>query len=460
MKKSLFFGLFVCLFACFIIVSCGHDVEEQLVDGLSVYESLSTDSKIIIDKIGEANGAYQQSSSKYVNGQVIDKTYRDKEGNPIPVCFNSWLISYKIINDLYLRLFDNIECNARLHNSHGYSIQNLSEKSTYVEYCEYRFMDNSDFNEIGDICFVEIRLICGDINSSEWYAKSLRFSPSMENEISVLSINITTGDKISYDLRSGKTETFKYSDEYNDDGILSKRTIYNEDGNVSEINEYDSNGLIAKKCSYDEFGNLSFLYEYACGFLTTETAYDDSGLKMFERIYDGTSEEKMIRRNDFDEFGEIPYWYVYEYNQAGYMSKWTQYRKGNNSKTETFYDDLSHKVTKQVFYDENGQKTGWSNHECNSDGYTTVVTHYNASEKKTFVLTYDGTSSYVIVEKIYYNENEKISRVEKFNSDGYLTSVAFYYDSGFKKSETFYDGTNESSIVSTVNWDESGNIIN
>ncbi len=140
------------------------------------------------------------------------------------------------------------------------------------------------------------------------------------------------------------------------------------------------------------------------------------------------------------------------------MTKWTQYVKGKNSKTESFYDDLGFKVVKQISYGEDGEKTGWSSYEYNSDGYTQILTHYNATNMKTLVLKYDA--SYVIIEKTYYNENEKISRVEKFNSDGYLISVAFYYDSGLKKSETLYDGTNESSIVSTVNWDESGNIIN
>ena len=123
----------------------------------SVLASLGEDSRAVLQKIGEINAVYEENGgSRFINGQELTRNYLDKDGNHVPLVFNSWLVEYKVINDSILGVFDKVACNAKLHNSHGYNLKEYSDVYRYAEYCEYRFLENDQNHEAGDLCFVDL----------------------------------------------------------------------------------------------------------------------------------------------------------------------------------------------------------------------------------------------------------------------------------------------------------------
>ena len=309
MKKNRYLfvvALTVALLLASCLVSCSQDAPVVNPEQ-TVYDNLPADSKAAISRLGEVSCVYEQDSSRYINGQEIKDSYLDKEGKAVPVSFNSWLVAYKTIAPEYLALFDKIECNAKLHNTHGYSIKELSKKETYVEYCEYRFLDSSDYNAVGDLCFIEIRLVCKDIKSDGWYAKSLTFDPKMQYEISWLNINVATSEMASYDIRSGSAGAVSYEYKYDDDGKVFQKTSY-VDGEVTGHIEYEydpSTGKLIKTIWYYADGTKSSEYEYdpSTGKQIKYIRYDADGTK-YESEYDPTS-GKLLKRTTYDAEGNI-----------------------------------------------------------------------------------------------------------------------------------------------------------
>jgi hypothetical protein len=297
MRRVLFVLLLVLVAGAF--VSCdldalfGEDTLEETPENmipeegdLTVYNNLQDDTKEAVDKIGEVYEVIAPEVARFFNGQELIDRFRDENGNPTPLIFNSWLVAYKSLTGWVPEVFEKAPKNAMFHNSHGYKdLSELPKDLRYVEFCEFRYLETNEYHSAGDICFIELRLVDGGVVKGSYYAKALSFDPTLRYEISTFGLDLLTGKHISYDYNKREIGPPRYFSTYDDDGKLVKVTYLNEDGTVRRWDEIEYNQE---------------------GFKILHTIFDGSGSKLEETHLEGISKGKILYTLAFDETGE-PY---------------------------------------------------------------------------------------------------------------------------------------------------------
>lgn len=415
MRKAFIYFLLILIAGAF--VSCdldalfGEDTIEEAPENtipeegdLTVYNNLPEDTKAAVDTIGSVFRVYEEDVSRFINGQEKDYTYRNSNGDPtsVKLRFNSWFISFKTIGDWVPDLFDRVACNCFLHNNHGYNLKELSKFWQYVELCEFRYADTNYNHNEGDLCFIELRLICDDISAKHYYAKSLCFDPTLRYEISTFGLDLLTGKHISYDYDKGKVTPPNRIVKYDDDGILTEAIDIDESGAVVGRSIYESN---------EE------------GFTTKETHYDENGKKFSETFYPGTFQGKALYRLTFvGAFGGK------EFSDAGVADEKTTYEYTQDGKSPLRFSTFDLTGETDKLFREN-------------------------------IYTIDESGNRRLV-KVQYDESGQIKSLteNRFGSGPYLLRSAEYYPSGNIKQVTMYDGTAEENVVSTSPVFEDGNI--
>lgn len=297
MRKA--FILFLLILIAGAFVSCdldalfGEDTIEEAPENtipeegdLTVYNNLQDDTKEAVDKIGEVYEVIAPEVARFFNGQELIDRFRDENGNPTPLIFNSWLVAYKSLTGWVPEVFEKAPKNAMFHNSHGYKdLSELPKDLRYVEFCEFRYLETNEYHSAGDICFIELRLVDGGVVKGSYYAKALSFDPTLRYEISTFGLDLLTGKHISYDYNKREIGPPRYFATYDDDGKLVKVTYLNEDGTVRRWDEIEYNQE---------------------GFKILNTTFDGSGRKLNETHLEGISKGKILYTLAFDETGE-PY---------------------------------------------------------------------------------------------------------------------------------------------------------
>ena len=391
MRKAFILFLLVLIAGAF--VSCDLDelfyheeaeTPESYEDGdLTVYNSLPEDTKAAVDKIGEIYSMYaldvDRDVARFFNGQEITDRFRDEDGNPTPLVFNSWLIAYKSLFGWVPEIFENAPKNAMLHNGQGLDLKKLPKGLRYVQYCEFRYLETNEFHNAGDLCFITIRL-ADEILSESWYAKSLSFDPTLCYEISTFGINILTGEHVSYDYNKhtvGPAKNIKY---YDEEGMLIQNTYlndageishwftfsYNQDGNKTVTCHYDALGVKTNEAHYfgtfrnnevdyvlafDESENLIWkqVYEYDSAWNKTKViTYDSSNSLISETSFNVITGKTIVEKHYIEEVLS----YKYDYNQNGKFIKETGYYPSGSIMYESYYDETSGELINQIEYSE------------------------------------------------------------------------------------------------------------
>ena len=184
---------------------------------------------------------------------------------------------------------------------------------------------------------------------------------------------------------------------YDESGALAWYHLYTYDaqGRTASAASYDAAGNQTNHvdCIYDESGNalVSFGYEdnsgtlirmektyNADGLVTKETEIDSDGsIRSSTYQYDGSG--NCIRKDDYDESGNLVQYLLYEYNAAGLESKWVSYSPdGTLNWYDTFTYDDAGKLTEQCSYSSDGHL------------YWRAVYYYDANGHCTGTEDYDG----------------------------------------------------------------------
>ena len=407
-KPKIIICVFLIAFAL-LFVSCSQDKLNK-----SVLDSIPSDARAALENVGEIAEAYDADTPRFINGQELRDRFLDENGNPTPLVFNSWLIAYKSVLSWVPTLFDKMECNAMLHNDHGYKINEFWSGLTYLEYCEYRYLESNEYHKAGEICFIELRLVCDEINHLGWYAKALSFDPTMRYEISRFGIDVLTGQKISYNYNTREISAPK------DNGLV----------------EYDDEGRVIRRTSYDYTGTLNVVREYEYNTAenyTKESRYYKGKLE-YERYYSGTRNLTIIDhelRYYDNEIEEI----VYEYQNGTQFRKF-HYNMAGAKTMESYYDKASSHYNVFLHFDEDGKMT--MREEYDEDGYLIKLTKYYPSGRERNVTVYD-------------TEGNIVSTTEYDDGNCYIIEISSP-DIPFEHEEavSFSQGSSEYSILMPV----------
>lgn len=324
---------------------------------------------------------------------------------------------------------------------------------------------------------------------------------------------LETGELAAKEILDGKGHLLIEQDYEN--GILSSEYYYDEEGywtkgveydiftgTVSSITEYTS---VKERLTSVKRKSTSYNSD---GYKTGEIAYNLSGAKEYESLYDGTESQQLLSTVKYEYYASGKDLSESEFNSDGYIIKRIEYYESGSKKVEIIYDGTSDgnvlsytdfpevrhsngmdkeyidgKLSKEIRLDESGKVSEiW---EYNSDGYLIKITGYYPSGTKRYEYGCSGTENWRTLSSIYYDENGEISSSEEYeystngnlsktirydasgivtqimeyNSDGYLVKRTRFYGSGVKKQETIYDGTKSQNKISDTRWDEDGNVI-
>ncbi|MCR5443386.1 MAG: hypothetical protein K6E89_06515 [Sphaerochaetaceae bacterium] len=346
MRRVLFVLLLVLVAGAF--VSCDLDnlfsneeTESQTLEegDLTVYNSLPADTKAAVDKIGAIYGMYapdSENGARFINGQKLTDNFRDENGNPMPLEFNSWLIGYKNILGWVPTIFDRAPVNAMFHNSHGYDLRNLPKGLSYLEFSEYRYLESNEHHMAGEICFIELRLLCDEVSSKHYYCKSLKFDPTLRYEISSFGLDLLTGKYVSYNYDTRETGPASQIKVYDDEGVLIEVIYINDEGDFrgKRVYEYNSNGFTTKTTYYNATGR-KFCESYYPGLFQGREQYtiyfDENGTAYEKRVYQYAQDGKTVIKEAFFDLSDSPN----RLTSESYILK-----KDRTEYVDVYYDEL------------------------------------------------------------------------------------------------------------------------
>lgn len=269
----------------------------------------------------------------------------------------------------------------------------------------------------------------------------------------------------TYYDQSGKVSSSIKRD-YNSDSLLVKETSYNASGAKTYERIYDGTRQNREliQINYDENGIVTESTEYSYntdGYLSIITAYFGSGSKRYVVNFDGTYEQRELNQTVYDESGNVSSRNEHIYNSDGNLLKYKSYYGSGGVEVEIDYDGSSRYsiIVSRAEYYESGVMRKLS--EYNSDGYAKRSVEYYSSGMKKQELFYDGLrkSNLIVLRKIKYNDSGIPETEFEYNSEGYTVKITYYYASGAKKQVTTYDGTSNNKETGTIRYDESGNVI-
>ena len=436
--------------------------------GNSVYNSLAADTKAAIETVGEVDSVYEEDTGRFINGQELRKNFTDKNGNPIPLVFNSWLIAYRSFFPSFKTLFDGISCNAMLHNNHGYNLMEMSDIFEFIEYCEYRFLEDTQYNKKGDLCFIELRVVCDDIAPGKYYAKSFSFDPTLRYEISTLGLDLLTGKFVYYDLLTREVTPLheKALCQYNDDADGGTIIIVDENGQIKDKRtfeyEFDTDGFLRKNTEYYSSGvkYCETLFNPDNENSTEYFEYDESGTETRHNIHEINYDTNTITNTWFFANGVVSS--IEEYSLNGRLKKRTEFYPSGIVTSVSLYDELvNFKCLSYTHYNESGEIDSTAEYEYNPTGNLVLCTEKNASGLLYRKTVFDGTSTssanYNRISMEQYDESGNLEWKTEFSESGFDKKIIQYYPSGAIRLERVFDGTEAYRRISENSFYENGN---
>lgn len=243
-----------------------------------------------------------------------------------------------------------------------------------------------------------------------------------------------------------------FSVDYYDDGSLKREHVQYINGSCEDISYYE-NGIISNKTIVNnEDGSSAYIDYYENGTVSKEIIYDADGLYRCTHYYeDGTKSEERIEYADgssvntsYYENGNINYTKKYGkdsklkesvyYNEDGSVKyvnvEYISIYESGNQKVETILY-IGGKRTTTRFY-ENGQIQRidtYVSDEWNAKATDSIVYRENGTVKYEKTTNADGS-----VTEIYYYENGKAEQKKTTNADGSVTETD-YYENGKAEQE-------------------------
>lgn len=305
------------------------------------------------------------------------------------------------------------------------SFSSNGEKSIF-EYTDNGFISVSqNYNVEGTLVYEEIYEYEFDANGLSYQSKITQNNYEL-GTFAVIEMNENGEMVLSSEKDSDGNIIFedRYDREYDENGNKISEKHYANGKLVYEITDF----------TYSEDGNWSFPKK--------EVEYTEDGLT---KIFDYNDHGELILEKDYDENGNVIYYFVgeYEYNEDGVMLSKKTYENGSLS-TEEYY-----KITED----------GWAYIESETVYYpeldTAYKSTYNEFGDQTGRIIYDGNDN-IIQEDIFeieYDENGNV-KSERHYTDGSLTYEAIDY-------VTDTDGfgfTRYPSVINRYNKDGSKNV--
>ena len=260
-----------------------------------------------------------------------------------------------------------------------------------------------------------------------------------------------------------------YTTAYNTEGNISKRTSYDQNGEIIAINihTYDANG---RSTGYDEYARLG----------------DKTLTSKRPHVYKLNEDGRRIEYTVFESNGSVGTRFVYIYDAQGNLIEEHWYahtgllagrmvftfdEKGNRIGEASYEEDgtLSWKNTSK--YDANGHKTEWIQHHGNTLRYKMLYSYDSKGRVlETETLEFNGTPNVIVTHAPEpgrvvntYDDDKRTKEVATYRLDGTLKEkVAHAYDErGNEVGVTTFnaDGSvkNSQSVLFKIEYDSHGN---
>ncbi len=163
--------------------------------------------------------------------------------------------------------------------------------------------------------------------------------------------------KVFY-TQDGKTETIREKSTFNSTGQLLKKEVTNPSGKVlmSDTKTYNLQGKITQDIHFDATDKVStktdFLYDGNSNLLSDKTFRNEELFAETQSEYDASS--KISKKTRLNGKGQIDYYFTYEYDAQGNMSKENYFYNNQKISVRAFeYDTQGNKI-KETYFDRTG----------------------------------------------------------------------------------------------------------
>lgn len=185
---------------------------------------------------------------------------------------------------------------------------------------------------------------------------------SVNSGINLLSLNIPTLNgtqktQIFY-AEDGKTETIKEITTTNAKGQLLKKEVKDPSGKVlmSDTKTYNIQGKIAQDVHFDATDKVTtqtdFVYDAAGNLARDKTLRNNVVFAETKHEYDATG--KLTQKTRLNGKGQIDYYFTYEYDTKGNMTKENYFYNNQVISVRTFEYDLKGNKVKESYLDKLG----------------------------------------------------------------------------------------------------------
>lgn len=245
--------------------------------------------------------------------------------------------------------------------------------------------------------------------------------------------------QISFDglpVKSGSVysrgEDFYTLTTYDESGKRIKEEDVNADGSLFRARnyEYDAEGKLVKRTVYDEEGLREYyLYEYdAEGKLLKELDYDADGTLDDYTVYIYDASGRVTREEDYDDEGELDEYHLCEYNAAGKLIKKSTYdESGVLNDTYEYGEDGT--VLKEIY---NYPGEYYEVIEHNALGATLKRTYKNLEWDTTDEAVYtrdDSGNLLTVATKRFEGDTLASTELHTYNEKGLLLRLEVDYPS-------------------------------
>ena len=171
------------------------------------------------------------------------------------------------------------------------------------------------------------------------------------------TINGTQKTQIFY-AEDGKTETFKEITSTNAKGQLQKKEVKDPSGKIlmSDTKTYNIQGKLTQDVHFDATDKITtqtdFVYDAAGNLTRDKTFRNNVVFAETKHEYDTTG--KLIQKTRLNGKGQIDYYYTYEYNAQGNMTKENYFYNNQGISVRTFEYDLKGNKIKESYLDKLG----------------------------------------------------------------------------------------------------------
>lgn len=175
--------------------------------------------------------------------------------------------------------------------------------------------------------------------------------------VNTSSLNGTQKTQVFY-AEDGKTETFKEITTINGKGQLLKKEVKDPSGKVlmSDTKTYNIQGKITQDVHFDATDKVmtqtDFVYDAAGNLARDKTSRNNVLFAETKHEYDAKS--KLVQKTRLNGKGQIDYYFTYEYDANGNMTKENYFYNNQVISVRTFEYDLKGNKIKESYLDKLG----------------------------------------------------------------------------------------------------------